>query len=305
MHRGATRSPDGVGPACGRWAAGARFGRVRGKGGGSCGRRSGRCRAQRTGDYAASTWARQGAWGLSDGIGGSNVEAATPHASGVKIFADSRQDPRQFCVTLYDPPGEAMNAVPDDLPASVTATRSERLRARMRQTMLNMVKGMVPSDSAVAMARTRERIDDAHFEEAVCRNCGTVRSEPHCGACGQKAVARLDMKDVANEFWQAWRLFEASTVHAVLEMIRAPGLVAREYVLGGRFRADPAQSHRAGVANRSASGSVAGSHARTGSRRQSRGLCRVGIASKWRRPLFPGAAKLAKGVGAVRNRPGK
>ena len=109
-------------------------------------------------------------------------------------------------------------------------------RSRIRAKVYEMLQGLVPSDSAIAMAQTDARIDAAHFEEAVCRNCGMVRTEPHCGGCGQKAVSRLDVRDVVAEFWQAYRLFEASMVKACLSMVKAPGRIAREYVLGARKR---------------------------------------------------------------------
>ena len=123
------------------------------------------------------------------------------------------------------------------LPANATtAEPSLRWRQRIRDTTRNLLRGLVPRDSAIAMAATDARLDDAHFEEAVCRNCGTVRTEPHCGACGQPVVRRFSLRDVFNEFWQSWRLFELPVVHAALRLSRSPGLVAREYVLGARKR---------------------------------------------------------------------
>lgn len=122
-------------------------------------------------------------------------------------------------------------------PASaIDMPRVAQWRARMRDSVYGMLHGLVPSTSAIVIAHSDEPINDAHFEEAVCRNCGKPRPEPHCGACGQKAVARLDLKDVWREFWQSWRLFEATTVKASLEMLLAPGRIAREYVLGARKR---------------------------------------------------------------------
>lgn len=110
------------------------------------------------------------------------------------------------------------------------------MRQRMRETSLRMLQGLVPKGSAIAMALDDAQMTSAHFEEAVCRNCGTVRTEPFCGACGQSAVARFAMRDVFNEFWQSWRMFELAYLHAALRLLYAPGLVAREYVLGARKR---------------------------------------------------------------------
>lgn len=99
-----------------------------------------------------------------------------------------------------------------------------------------MLRGLVPGDSAIVMAQTDAQLDNAHFEEAVCRNCGMVRTEPHCGACGQAAVRRFSLRDVWEEFWQTFRLFELPFLQAALRLARSPGLVAREYVLGARKR---------------------------------------------------------------------
>ena len=129
-----------------------------------------------------------------------------------------------------------MNLTADSSLSDAPASRSARLRARIRTTARNMLHGLVPKESAIRMAQTNAPLDAAHFEEAVCRNCGTVRSEPHCGACGQKAVARFGFIDVFNEFWQSWRLFELAFIHDALRVLYRPGLVAREYVLGARKR---------------------------------------------------------------------
>lgn len=116
------------------------------------------------------------------------------------------------------------------------ASRSRVLRERIRDTTRRMWLGLVPSGSAISLADTDARLNDAHFEMAVCRNCGTVRSEPHCGMCGQAAVRRFSLRDVFNEFWLSWRLFELPVVHAAMRLAKSPGLVAREYVLGARKR---------------------------------------------------------------------
>lgn len=123
-----------------------------------------------------------------------------------------------------------------DTTATTGMPRVAQWKTRIRDSMYAMLHGLVPSTSAIVIAHSDEPIDDAHFEEAFCRNCGKPRPEPHCGSCGQKAVARLDLKDVWREFWNAWRLFEATTAKATMEMVLAPGRIAREYVLGARKR---------------------------------------------------------------------
>ena len=116
------------------------------------------------------------------------------------------------------------------------ALQGRGLRARIRDTTREMLRGLVPRGSAIVLALTDAPVDAAHFEVAVCRNCGRERQPPHCGACGQKAVARLSLGDVIAEFWQSWRLFELAFLHSALRLACQPGLVAREYVLGARKR---------------------------------------------------------------------
>ena len=116
------------------------------------------------------------------------------------------------------------------------ATQGQRWRQRVRQTTRNMLHGLVPPARAIRLAATDAVVDDAHFDAPVCRNCGTPRDTPHCGACGQKAAARFALRDVWQEFWESRRLFELSFLHAALRLARAPGRVAREYVLGARKR---------------------------------------------------------------------
>lgn len=117
-----------------------------------------------------------------------------------------------------------------------TSMQVRRWRQHVRQTTREMLRGLVPPASAIRMADTDAPLADAHFDEAVCRNCGRPRTEPHCGACGQKAAARLSLRDVWQEAWQSRRLFELPVLHAALRLARAPGRVAREYVLGARKR---------------------------------------------------------------------
>ena len=119
---------------------------------------------------------------------------------------------------------------------STTARQVQRWRQCLRQTARDMLRGLVPSASAIRLAETDAPVDDAHFEDAVCRNCGKPRDTPHCGACGQKTAARFSLRDVWQEVWQNRRLFEFPFLHAALRLARVPGLVAREYVLGARKR---------------------------------------------------------------------
>jgi hypothetical protein len=74
----------------------------------------------------------------------------------------------------------------------------------------------------------------AHFAAAVCHNCGAALSTPHCGSCGQKRATRFNLLSVGSEAWQNYRLFELDIVKGALRLFMAPGIVAREYVLGAR-----------------------------------------------------------------------
>lgn len=121
-------------------------------------------------------------------------------------------------------------------PTSPVKTQGQRWQQRLRQAPRAVLRGLVPPASAIHLADTDAPVDDAHFIEAVCRNCGKPRATPHCGACGQKAAARFSLRDVWQEAWQSRRLFELPLLHAALRLARAPGQVAREYVLGARKR---------------------------------------------------------------------
>lgn len=110
------------------------------------------------------------------------------------------------------------------------------LAARARAQSLRMLKGLVPQDSAIALAQSDEAMANAHFAAALCRNCGAERHAPFCGECGQKAVARFGVGDLWQELWQQWRVFEKTLAHAAIRLMLQPGTVAREYVLGARKR---------------------------------------------------------------------
>lgn len=124
----------------------------------------------------------------------------------------------------------------DSAATTANARTTVRLRDRVRRLSRDMLAGLVPRGSAIAIADTDAPVDGGHFEAAICRNCGAPRAAPFCGECGQKAVSRFGGGDLLREAWQSWRLFETSLVHAGLRLLRSPGAVAREYVLGARKR---------------------------------------------------------------------
>jgi hypothetical protein len=79
-------------------------------------------------------------------------------------------------------------------------------------------------------------LDDAHFAAALCRNCAAPLHGPHCAQCGQKKALRIGMGSLRTEVWEKLRLFELDQLHSALRLLRGPGRVARDYVLGVRKR---------------------------------------------------------------------
>ena len=80
------------------------------------------------------------------------------------------------------------------------------------------------------------RPDAAHFAAPVCRHCDAPLHTKYCGQCGQKKAERLGRRAIGTEIWQNWRLFELAVLKAGWRVLRWPGRVAREYVLGARTR---------------------------------------------------------------------
>lgn len=74
------------------------------------------------------------------------------------------------------------------------------------------------------------------FEGGRCRNCDAPLATPYCGRCGQRRAVRLGYRDLGQETWQKWRLFELSLAQTIWQLLTRPGRVAREYVLGMRAR---------------------------------------------------------------------
>ncbi len=73
-----------------------------------------------------------------------------------------------------------------------------------------------------------------HFAAPLCHNCGAALAAAWCGSCGQQRARRLNLLSVGSEAWSNFRLFELEIVRGALRLIAAPGLVAREFVLGAR-----------------------------------------------------------------------
>ena len=78
------------------------------------------------------------------------------------------------------------------------------------------------------------RLDSAYFDVTVCRNCAAPLDTPFCSQCGQKRARRLGWRDLRQETWLHWRLFEITSVRTLRRLVTQPGYVAREYVMGMR-----------------------------------------------------------------------
>lgn len=79
-------------------------------------------------------------------------------------------------------------------------------------------------------------IEDAYFQAPVCRNCAALLHAAYCSICGQKKARRFAWRDLHQETWQRWRLFELSTASTLWRLVSSPGSVARDYVMGMRKR---------------------------------------------------------------------
>ncbi len=95
--------------------------------------------------------------------------------------------------------------------------------------------GAVPTPAPASASR----FDDAWFDAPVCRNCGAALgtmsdAQPHCPQCGQKRAVRFTVRDLRQETWERWRLFEFAMLRTLGRLVTGPGTVAREYVLGRR-----------------------------------------------------------------------
>ncbi|WP_088182935.1 DUF3667 domain-containing protein [Sphingobium sp. Z007] len=89
-------------------------------------------------------------------------------------------------------------------------------------------------DPATAQPMPDVTVTDAWFAQEVCRNCAATLTTPHCGSCGQKAAQRFVWRDIRTESWDRIRFFEIQSVRTLLRLLVAPGVVARDYVLGRR-----------------------------------------------------------------------
>jgi len=87
-----------------------------------------------------------------------------------------------------------------------------------------------------AVAAAPPEVLAAWFEADTCRNCSADLTGKYCSACGQEKATRLGQNAVRKEAWDKVRVYENDLVRSTLRLLRAPGTVAREFVLGMRKR---------------------------------------------------------------------
>ncbi len=74
----------------------------------------------------------------------------------------------------------------------------------------------------------------ARFDTDHCLNCAAPLAGPFCARCGQGKAARIGAGTLRQEAWSRFRWFEWKVVRNALRVWRAPGTMARDYVLGRR-----------------------------------------------------------------------
>lgn len=100
--------------------------------------------------------------------------------------------------------------------------------------MVGGAHSILPADPVDHARGDPAPISDTWFDAPVCRDCGKPRTTPFCGECGQKAAVRFVWRDMWNEGWQRFRLFELKFPKTVGRLVLGPGTVARDYVMGRR-----------------------------------------------------------------------
>ena len=94
----------------------------------------------------------------------------------------------------------------------------------------------VTKPPALAYAALPARVDAAHFAAPQCHNCGAAIASPCCPQCGQPRARRIGSGLFGRELWNKWKPLDADVVLAAGRLLRRPGRVAREFVLGARKR---------------------------------------------------------------------
>ncbi len=103
--------------------------------------------------------------------------------------------------------------------------------------MIHVLANTLPMSANAEQNGALEAIPDAaHFAAPQCHNCGADLHTPFCPQCGQKRVERVGSWQLGQEVWNKFKWFDATVVVSARRLLRRPGMVAREYVIGARKR---------------------------------------------------------------------
>ena len=84
---------------------------------------------------------------------------------------------------------------------------------------------------------TGRPLDDGHFDESVCLDCGASLTGPHCARCGQAAHAPRTLKALWHDLVIEGVLhLDGKFVKTIAKLVRRPGELTRRYVQGERTR---------------------------------------------------------------------
>lgn len=86
----------------------------------------------------------------------------------------------------------------------------------------------------IALAALPTQPHAAWQDASQCRNCQATLTGAYCSTCGQKKAVRLGTHTVRTEAWGNLRWFDMEMVRGAWRLVRRPGNVAREYVMGAR-----------------------------------------------------------------------
>ena len=79
-------------------------------------------------------------------------------------------------------------------------------------------------------------LEDGHFAEGQCLNCGTTLVGSHCHACGQKAHLHRTIGAFLHDLLHGALHFEGKTWRTLPKLVFKPGELTRRYIDGERAR---------------------------------------------------------------------
>ena len=79
-------------------------------------------------------------------------------------------------------------------------------------------------------------LEDGHFAEGACLNCGTELIGSHCHACGQKAHLHRTVRAFMHDLLHGALHFEGKTWKTLPMLALKPGELTRRYIEGERKR---------------------------------------------------------------------